>query len=130
MYGHKENVSRSMINNLQNRRNVKCYACNIFQHVANQCRSRRNKINFRPKQENVVCYACNKSDHIAKYCRSINVNRRGPEDKNKNVKVDEKGKLKVDEIKDQMKKICVKKSGDNAVNGSTLDSGTGTISGN
>lgn len=61
-------------------------------HVANQCRSRRNQMNFRPMQGNVVWYACNKSSHIAKYWKNTNVNRRGPKAQNKNEKPDDKGK--------------------------------------
>lgn len=94
-----------MINNSQNRRNVRCYACGMFGHVANQCKSRKNLMNFRPRQGNVVCYACNKSGRIAKYCESRNVNRRGLEDKNNNVKLDDKGKEKFEEIRDRMKKM-------------------------
>lgn len=51
-------------------------------------------------QGNVVFHACNKSGHIGKYCRSINMNKRDLEDKNKNVKADEKVKEKVEEIRD------------------------------
>lgn len=51
------------------------------------------------------------------------MNRRGPKDKNKNVKPDEKGKQKVEEI-------WVKKTDSEARSGSTLDSDAGTTSGN
>lgn len=87
-------------------------------------------MNFRPMQGNIVCYACNKSGHIAKYCRRRNVNRRGLKDKNKNVKLNEKGKLKVEEIRDQMNKTWVKKNDDNVVNGSAPDFSIGTSSSN
>ncbi|XP_059067674.1 uncharacterized protein LOC131858454 [Cryptomeria japonica] len=48
---------------------------------------------------------------------------RGPEDKKKNVKADEKGKMKVEEIRDQMKKKWVKKTNDDPGSGSAPDSG-------
>lgn len=112
-YDHKGNECKSVINNFQNRRNVRCYAYGRFRHVANQYRSRGNQINF------------NKFGQIAKHCRSRNVNRRGPEDKNKNVKSDEKGKTKVEETRYQMKKTWVKNSDDNVVNGSTPNSNAG-----
>lgn len=56
-------------------------------------------MNFGPMQGNVVFYASNKSSHIAKYFRSRNVNRRGLKDKKKNVRLDEKEKEKVEEIR-------------------------------
>lgn len=87
-------------------------------------------MNFRPMQGNIVYYACKKFSHIAKYCRSRNVNRRGLKDKKKNVKPDEKGKEKVQEIKYQMKKTWVKKSNDYARSGSAPNSGARTSFGN
>lgn len=128
-YGHKENVCRSVMNKFQNRINVRFYACGILGHVSNQCKSRRNQMNFMPRQGNVVFYACNKSGHIAKYCRRRNVNRSGPEDKNKNVKEDEKGKEKVEEIRDQIKKKWVK-SNSKVGNGFAPDSSARMSSGN
>lgn len=83
-------------------------------------------MNFNPMQGNVVFFACNKSNYIAEYCRSIHVNRKGLKDKIKNVKVDEKGKVKVDEIKDPIKKRWVKKSDSKVGSGSPLDSDVGT----
>lgn len=87
-------------------------------------------MNFRPMQGNVVCCACNKSGHIAKYCKSRNVNRRGLVDKNKNVKADEKGKPKFEEVREQMKKTWVNKSDNDVGSGSTPNFGVGTTSGN
>lgn len=87
-------------------------------------------MNFRPMQGNCVCYDCNKSGHIAKYYKSRNVNRRGLKDKNKNVKVDEKGKAKFEEIIDQMKKTWVKKSDLEAGSGSAPYPSAGTTSSN
>lgn len=48
---------------------------------------------------------------------------------NKN-KVYDKGKAKVEEIKEKHKKMRVKKDDSNAINGSTPDFGVGTSSGN
>lgn len=87
-------------------------------------------MNFIPMQGNVVFYACNKFGHIAKYCRRRNMNKRGLENKNKNEKPNDKGKEKVEEIKDQMKKTWVKKTDLEAGSGSATDSGNRTTFGN
>lgn len=57
-------------------------------------------------QRNVVCHACNKPGHIARYCKSKNAHV----DNNKS---NEKGKAKVEEIRDQYKKMRVKKEDSN-----------------
>lgn len=118
-FGHKSNMCRMMIN-FQNKR---CYACGMFGHISNQSRMRPNQMSFSPMHRNVVCHTCNKLGHIARQCR-----RRNPP-VNKNI-LDEKGKEKVDEIKDQHKKMWVKKEDQNVQNGSTLESGDGTSCGN
>lgn len=84
-------------------------------------------MNFRPMQKSVVCYVCNKFGHVAKFCRSKNMSNNGLVNKNQS---DEKGKENVDEIKDQHKKMWVKKEDPNVVNVSTLDFGAGTSSDN
>lgn len=69
---------------------------------------------------NIVCHAWNKPSHIVKYCRSKN------NDLVKKGKSNEKGKEKADEIRDQDKKMWVKKEYSNMKNGSTLESDDGT----
>lgn len=111
-----------------NKRNVRCYAFGRFGHISNQCLSKGNQGNFGPNQrKNFVCYACNKTGHVAKYCRSKNVNKNALANKNKE---DNKGKEKVEEIKEKHKKVWVKKKDSNAENGSTPNSGVGSSSSN
>lgn len=86
-----------------------------FGHISNQCRTMPYQMNFRPMENNVVCRACNKTNHIAKYCRSKNS---APVDKNKS---NAKGKAKVDEIRDQHKKMWIKKDESKADGGSVLE---------
>lgn len=81
-------------------------------------------MNFIPMKNNIVCRACNTISHIAKfYRRKISA----LVDKNK---LDEKGKMRFDEIRDQHKKMWVKKEDSNVQNDSTPDSGVGTSFGN
>lgn len=87
-------------------------------------------MNHRFGQINVVCYNCNKSGHIAIFCRSKNVNRKGPTNKKINVQTNDKGKVKVDEIKNQMKKTWVKMSDTNIGNWSTPKFGARNYFGN
>lgn len=81
-------------------------------------------MNFKPMQRNVVCLACNKTSHIAKYCRSKNS---ALIDKNKS---DEKGKVKVEEIRDKHEKMWVRKDESKAENGSAPEFGARSSSGN
>lgn len=41
-YGHKSNECKTVMNNFQNRRNIRCNACGRFGNVSNQFRSRGN----------------------------------------------------------------------------------------
>jgi len=71
-------------------------------------------------QRNVVCQICNRSSHNAKVCRSKNQDKRGlvynqNQDKGKQ-------KMNVDEVKNEMSKIWVKKSTKNVEVGSVPDS--------
>lgn len=85
---------------------------------------RSNQMNFRPMQKNVVCRACNKTGHIAKYCRSKNS---ALVDKNNS---DEKGKVKVEEIRDKHEKMWVRKDESKVENGFGPESSAGSSSGN
>lgn len=120
-FGHKSNMCRVVMNNFQNKR---CYACGMFGHISNQCGTRQNQMNFIHMQNNVVCRACNKTSHIAKYCKSKNnilTDKR---------KLDEKGKTKIEEIKDKHEKMWVKKDESKVDNGSAPESGAGSSFGN
>lgn len=58
------------------------------------------------------------------------MNRNGSSDRNNNVQVDEKGKEKVEDIEIKMNNRWVKKSDNDARNGSTPDFSAGNLSRN
>lgn len=120
-FGHKSNMCRVVVNNFQNKR--RC-ACEMFGNISNQCRMRPNQMSFKPMLNNDVFHACNKTGHIIKYCKSKNS---APADKRK---LDEKGKVKVEEMRDKHEKMWVRKDESKAENGSALESNAGSSSGN
>lgn len=79
------------------RMNVKSHACGKFGYFSNHYRSRNDTRYVKEiEKNNVTCYACKKIGHIAKYCRRKNQMLSNDKD-------NEKGKNKVDEIKDNTK---------------------------
>lgn len=101
------------MNNFQNKR---CYGCGMFGHISNQCGMRPNQMSFKPMQ-NVACHACNKIGHIAKYCRR---KKSALVEKNKS---DEKGKEKVEKLKDKHEKMWARKDESKEDNGLNLGQG-------
>jgi len=57
------NIGKSW-DNFDKDRKPKCFNCNIYEHLAKECR--------RPKKDKETrkCYKCNKVGHLAKDCRT------------------------------------------------------------
>lgn len=89
----------------------------MFGHISNQCKTRPNQMNFKPMLNNVVCQVCNKTSHIAKYCRT---KKSALVDKSN---LDEKGKEKLEEIKEKHEMMWVRKDESRVDNGSAPESG-------